>query len=89
MTQEKLRELKLATDDAIRFVKSGEGNHPVAVNWANLRCVQAAWVVTDAGDSYAQVTIEEASPEAYRFQNEVAFELTKHGWPDVHVVTEW
>ena len=88
MTQDDLKRLRAATDDAIGAIESGERpNGPV--NWADLSCVQAAWVVTDEGESYAEVQIEEAHPECSDFQKAVAAELEKLGWPGVRVVTEW
>ena len=59
------------------------------VNWADLACRQAGWVTTDSGDSYAEVLIEEASPDAVAFQEKIMEELRKAGWFHVGVVTEW
>jgi hypothetical protein len=89
MSDEELIKLRAATDDAIGIVETSEPRVSSAVNWADLHCLQAAWVRTDTGEHYAEVTIEEAAPEAYEFQAAIAAELAKAGWPDVRVVTEW
>src|SRR5438132_12790164 len=55
MTQKQLVALRDATDRAIGAVeKKGRKG---SVNWADLSCKQAAWVVTDEGNAYAEVTI--------------------------------
>jgi hypothetical protein len=89
MSENKLKRLRRATDDAIGAVEMSGLQIHGAVNWADLHCLQAAWVSTDDGYSYAEVTIEEASPDAVEFQHAVEMELARRGWPDIHVVTEW
>lgn len=88
MTQEDLRRLRGATDAAISVIAS-QGRTFGAINWADLGCVQAAWVVTDDNQGYAEVLIEEAAPDCAAFQAAVAAELEKRGWLNVRVVTEW
>lgn len=88
MTREQLVALRRATDDAIGAIEI-EWLRRGAINWADLSCRQAAWVTTDEGESYAEVLIEEADPEASEFRAAVRAELVKTGWPDVRVVTEW
>jgi len=75
VTTDLLVKLRRATDDAIGVVEAGEWRGPV--NWADLSCRQAAWVTTDEGDSYAEVTIEEASPGATEFQKAIRAELER------------
>jgi hypothetical protein len=87
VTTEELVKLREATNRAIDEVQKQRTKG--AVNWADLHCLQAAWVVTDEEESYAEVTIEEAAPEADEFQTAVMLELDKLGYPNVHVVTEW
>ena len=82
-----LKELKAATDAAIGAIKISPCNGPV--NWADLRCVEARWVVTDEGESYYEVLIEEAGPDAIALQRLVQTDLYLAGWKDVRVVTEW
>lgn len=81
--------LRLAADDAIGIVGVLSANPGGAVNWGDLSCRQAAWVVTDDDEAYAEVLIEEAAPDASELQEAVARELAVLGWPDVRVVTEW
>ena len=89
MTQEQLRRLRGATDAAIGVIESRNEDAGEPINWADLGCVQAAWVVTDDNHGYAEVLIEEAAPGCTAFQAAVAAELEKRGWPNVRVVTEW
>lgn len=89
MTQEDLRRLRGATDAAISAIESRNEEAGEPINWADLGCVQAAWVVTDDNQGYAEVLIEEAAPDCAAFQAAVAAELEKRGWPGVRVVTEW
>lgn len=88
MTLAQLINLRRATDNAIGVVESRE-RIPGPVNWADISCSQAAWVITDENLPYAEVRIEEAAPENPEFQEAVRAELRKAGWPDVRVVTEW
>lgn len=89
MTTSQLESLKQATDDAIRAAHRKRREISGAINWADLHCLQAAWVVTDDEYDYAEVTIEEASPECSEFHAFIHKYLAAHGWPDVSVVTEW
>ena len=88
MTIDELKKLRAATEDVIdTIIISDPPNWPV--NWADLSCRQASWVVTDDGAEYAEVLIEEASPEAVEFRETVRCELARRGYPGVQVVTEW
>ena len=88
MTIDELKKLRAATEDVIdTIIISDPPNWPV--NWADLSCRQAFWVVTDDGEEYAEVLIEEASPEAVEFCKTVCYELARRGYPGVLVVTEW
>jgi hypothetical protein len=87
MTTEQLKALRRDTDRAIELQR-GQGISG-AVNWADLHCVEAEWIVNDDGEEYAQVRIEEASETAVLFQRAVQIELERLGWPDVSIVTEW
>ena len=88
MTVYELKKLRAVADDAIRGVKRGF-NSLTPVNWGDLSCRQAAWVVTDDGSAYAEVLIEEASPDATEFRETIRCELARRGYPGVQVVTEW
>ena len=89
MTVDELNKLRSRTDDVIGFVESNSNRLSGAVNWGDLGCRQASWVVTDDGSEYAEVLIEEASPEAVEFRETVRRELARRGYPGVQVVTEW
>lgn len=89
MNREELKKLRQATDDAIGEVESQRLVHGEAINWADLSCMQAAWVETDDGEAYAEVKIEEAAPECPKFAAEIERILEKANYPGVRVVTEW
>jgi hypothetical protein len=87
MTIDELKKLRAATDDVIGTISRDPPNWPV--NWADLSCRQTSWIVTDDGAEYAEVLIEEASPEAFEFRETVRCELARRGYLGVQVVTEW
>lgn len=89
MNHGQLKKLREDTDAAIEVVRARRPQVQGAINWADLHCLQAAWVLTDDEENYAEVTIEEASPDAGYFQRVIAEELARAGWPDIRVVTEW
>ena len=91
MSTEQLKELRALTDQAIETARKTWKNNLLgdAVNWSGLHCAEACWIVNDDGEEYAQVRIEEASPNASRFQCAIRTELESVGWSDVSVVTEW
>jgi hypothetical protein len=92
MTTAELVRLKEATNAAIAEVYMGLRllhSNREAINWGDLSCRSARWVMTDEEPEYAEVLIEEADPECPEFQAAVAAKLEKAGFPHVRVVTEW
>lgn len=89
MTQDQLKLLRGLTDDAIGIVECRGNDSREAINWADLSCTQAEWILTDTGHTYAKVVIEEAAPECPVFHQDISDELSKLGWPDVTVETSW
>jgi hypothetical protein len=59
------------------------------INWADLSCREAAAGVMEDGKPFLAVWIEEASPDNYDFQNEIMMKLSKLGYENVQVTTEW
>ena len=88
MTIDDLKKLRVVTNLVIGEVDCND-NHRGPVNWADLSCRQASWVVTDDGAEYAEVLIEEASPEAVEFRETIRYELARRGYPRVQVITGW
>jgi len=95
MSTDDLKRLRQDTDKAIRSVErrrravtdlwfQGE-----AINWGDLSCREAALVLTDEGQSYIRVSIEEAAPDVTAFQAAIRKELAIIGWPNVIVETAW
>lgn len=81
------RELRAAANAALQRIK--EEPCDGAINWADLRCVEAAFVVSDDGRKYYRVCIEEADPSAVALQQAVTKELVALGWANIEVRTEW
>lgn len=88
-----LSKLAIATDAVLKEIHA-ERTAEVpfrrgGVNWADLRCVSVEWVMDNHGDWRYVVNVEEAAPDEYELQNEVAQRLARNGYADVDVVTEW
>lgn len=83
-----LKQLRAAATAACKAAVEAKDTMPnEAVNWADLTCVEAAHVTTDSGDSYYQVSIEEA--ESNDLCIFIAMRLGEAGFPGVEVDTEW
>ena len=91
MTTEQLKALRRDTDRAIETVRQAWKNNRIndAVNWAGLRCSEAAWIMNDEGEAYAQVTISKAGPEASLFRLAICDALADRNWFDIAIITEW
>lgn len=87
-TVEYLERLRDATDLAIKEI-ADSGGCGGAVNWGDLRCTEARYVIDELGLEFYEVHIEEASAEADEFQRLVFSKLEKAGWREVIVITEW
>lgn len=82
-----LGRLTQRTDVALCAAK--QANTPGAINWGDLRCVEACVSLDSSGDLYYQVSIEEAAPDSTELRQFVADALAAEGWGNVRVVTEW
>lgn len=60
-----------------------------AINFGDLSCTEASFVITDTNDEYRQVLIEEASPDCRKLPALMRQKLADGGFGDVQVVTEW
>lgn len=80
--------LRAAANDIIGEIKRKKAIKG-PINWADLSCVEASYVLTDDGSTHLEVLIEEADPSAIELRESVTAELSKAGWPGVVVVTEW
>lgn len=61
-----------------------------AINWGNLRCVEALFVVSDNdGAMRYQARVEEASPSCVKLPRWIEGRLRERGWYAVEVLTEW
>ena len=60
-----------------------------AINWVDLRCVEARRIVNDEGFKYWEVIVSKAAPEADKLREWVCDKLKESGHGDIGVVTEW
>lgn len=84
-----LQRLREAADAALTEAFAHRDDIGGAVNWADLRCLEARVFTTDDGETGYQVFIEEAAPDAHELQAFVGAKLREAGFPVVEVVTEW
>lgn len=84
-----LKALKVAVDRACEeaFVKRKEFDE--AINWGDLGCISARYIVDDDGGEFYQAFISEAAPECPSFCEFIYKRLCEAGFPGVEVFTEW
>ncbi len=90
--KEALNELQRCTGRAIEVAlaqKNALQRHRESINWADLRCVHAEFVVEQNGSTFYRVWIEEASPGCPEFHQFICTELQKAGFFNVEVRTDW
>lgn len=81
-----LSRLREVTNTALQ---QAHGHVDGAINWGDLRCLEARHFVTDDGETGYQVIIEEASPTAANLHRFVGESLAEVGFADVEVMTSW
>ena len=84
-----LRNLKVATDEAIATAKDRVELRREAINWGDLSCIRAEYCEDNEGLEDYRVWIEEASPTCSEFQKFITEELAKEGYLNIEVCTEW
>jgi hypothetical protein len=88
-----LKRLKAAADAAIivvrgEWIKSGSGLG--AINWADLRCRETAYIVNDDEVEWCRVLIAAADPHAMPFHTAIRRALLEAGFMElIEVETEW
>lgn len=85
----RLEALKAATDVVLNELEEQQEEIKDAVNWADLRCVEARAYVNELGHEGLLVVIEEVAPEAYVFHHALATALAARGFADVEVISWW
>lgn len=87
----RLQELRTATGKAITdaYQRSLQGKLSATVNWADLHCVDAAYVISLAEGEYYRVDIEEAAPDNEALKIFIERWLDAAGFGLVVVHTEW
>lgn len=79
--------LRRYAKEAVREAeKAGIGD---AVNWAAVTVNDVSFVVDEEGETWFEVYITEASPDAYEFRRFVEDYLRARGYESVEVITEW
>lgn len=86
MSAENLDRLKEETN---AILADACGQVDDAVNWGDLRCIDAQHVITADGEEYDRVIISEAAPDAVRLHGFVRRQLEERGFGGVEVSTEW
>jgi len=91
---ERLRALRNDADQALKKMGSRRGDPDVhygreAVNWGNLYVSGVSYVFNDGGCEGWRVVVEEASPNCDYLRKELVISLSRLGWDNVEVVTEW
>lgn len=81
-----LSRLREATNTALQ---QAHGHVDGAINWGDLRCLEARHFVTDDGDTGYQVFIEEADPAANDLHRFISKKLAEAGFAEIEVVTAW
>ena len=87
----RLRELQRATDQALKdaYERHLSGKLHCTVNWMDLYCEDAAWVISLEGGEHWRVDIQEADPDNVVLRHFIRQWLDAAGFGDVVVHTEW
>ena len=85
----RLVRLKDATDLAIADARRRKMQFDDAVNWGDLGCIAAEYVLDSEGTESFRVVIAEAAPDAGEFRRFIEEALGQSGFPAVDVATEW
>lgn len=84
-----LKALREAADKACEEAFTKRKEFHEAINWGDLGCISARYIVDDEGNEFYQVIIDEAAPECSKFHGFICEWLCIAGFPDVEVLTEW
>ena len=85
----KLIELQKLTNQIIDDLQKEKDTFHEAINWGNLNCIEASYTIDQDGYEYYCVIIQEASPDAMMFGNEIYNRLTKIWNKPIAIQTEW
>ena len=89
---EKLRALRIATNVLLeKLTKERMAEKPFrrgGVNWADLKCCDAEFVIDLDGEEHYRVTVDEVSPDEYELASYVQQGLLKE-FGYIEVLTEW
>lgn len=87
-THEYLQKLKKVTDEILDEAKARD-DIKGAINWADLRCIEARYVMTDDGSEHFEVVISEADPHQHDLYVFVFTKLQKRRYYPTYPVFEW
>jgi hypothetical protein len=90
-THEHLIKLKEVTNEILEDLKENRALYRIndAVNWDDLSCTEATYVMNDAGDEYFNVIIEEADPNSYALCEFVRQELVERDYHLTYPICQW
>jgi len=87
---EQIRFLKRLRDEVDHILDNTDPSDiDGAINWADLGCVEASYVLNQEGHTYYSVLIEEADPHNTELQMHIHNEIGKLMDITVEVRTEW
>lgn len=86
---EHLERLKEVTNEILALAQEKKEEIDGAINWADLRCQTAAYVMNDAGEEWFEVIISEADPIQVKLREFVKKELEARGFYITFPVFEW
>lgn len=85
-----LKQLRAAATEACQQAIAARATMPnEAVNWADLKCNEAAFVTTDSGEGYYRVCIDEAAPESNKLREFIYSQLNSAGFFGIDIEIEW
>lgn len=76
-------------NEVLEELRATDGSwHSEAINWADLRCAEVQYIITEHDEHYMAI-IEEASPACPSLCTAVSARLKSAGFENVYVQTEW
>ena len=84
-----LSDLKYDTNLVLDLAHDRQHEIAGAINWADLRCVEARYCLDEHGNEYYEVSIEEAAPSNVALYSFVVADLEERGHKNVVVGFDW
>lgn len=84
-----LKGLENEVETILQELQKDKQNIDGSINWADLHCVEAKWVIDQDGEERAEVLIEEVSPYEVVLGDRVRENLKDRGYGFVDIHLEW